>query len=107
MKRLIAVALTVVTFLSAASLAFAESGSTYDWRSGNRYLWNRSVDGSTNVRAFNTTTGSQWTTTIQPNGGMRGTDSRGNLWNYNSRTGNYWNTNGTFCTGRGYARVCN
>jgi hypothetical protein len=107
MKRLISVTLALVMALIAVAPEFAQAGSTYDWRSGNSYHWNRNGDGSTHVRGFNPHTGSQWTTTIQQNGDMRGTDSRGNLWHYNSRSGNYWNTNGRFCTGHGYARVCN
>jgi hypothetical protein len=103
-----AIAFAVVVLLSTLALpVFAETGSTYDWRSGNWYQWNRGMDGSTNVRGFSATKGTQWNTTIQPNGDMRGTDGRGNLWNYNSHTGTYWNTDGTFCTGRGYARTCN
>jgi hypothetical protein len=108
-KIVLLVALIVPLLVSQSSFAQWQprSGSTYDWRTGNSYNWNRNFDGSTNVNGFNTGTGSTWNTTIQPNGDMRGTDSRGNLWNYNSGTGTYLNTDGTICTGRGYAQVCN
>ena len=63
------------------------SDSKYDPNSGNHDNWNRNIDGSTNVRGFNDRTGSQWNSTIQPNGDQRGTDSRGNMWNDNKGTG--------------------
>lgn len=84
------------------------SGSTYDWRSGNQYYWNRDSSGQTNVRGFNFQNGSQWNTTIQRNGNMRGMDSGGNMWQYNNSTGFYQNFGtGRTCVGKGYARVCN
>jgi len=98
------VALAVLILVSPALAQ--QFGSTYDWRSGNSYQWNHNGDGSTNVRGFNMNTGSQWNTTIQPNGNMRGSDSGGNFWNYNSTTGTYWNSNGTMCTGKGALRTC-
>src|SRR5262245_50701343 len=79
------------------------SGSNYDWRNGNMYNWNQTPDGSTNVRGFNTNTGSQWNTTIKPNGDMQGMDSKGNLWQYNQNSGSYLNSNGTVCVGKGAA----
>jgi hypothetical protein len=71
------------------------------------YNWNRTPDGSTNVGGFNPSSGSQWNTTIQPNGDQRGMNSKGNLWQYNQSTGSYLNSNGTVCVGKGAARVCN
>jgi hypothetical protein len=106
MKRIVSVAVALVVAFFALTPVFAQSGSTYDWRSGNWYHWYSAFDGSTHVQGFNWNTGSQWRTTIRPNGDMQGWDSRGDFWRYDSRTGNYWNSNGTFCTGRGYARTC-
>jgi len=87
--------------------AFAQSGSNYDWRSGNRYNWNRDLDGSTTIRGSNFGTGTQWNQTIMPNGDQRGTDSRGNSWRYNNSTGSYSNTDGSTCWGKGRFRQCN
>src|SRR5712691_9960433 len=100
-------ALAFALILAVPTPFAAQSGSSFDWQSGNQYRWNRNYDGATDVRGFNFNTGSMWNTRIQPNGDMRGMDSRDNSWNYNSRTGTYWNSDGTFCTGKGYARVCN
>src|SRR5262245_53803162 len=107
-----AVALALVVPVFAQSIPQVvvprpQAGSTYDMQTGNQYNWNRTPDGSTFVHGSNLGTGSQWNTTIQPNGDMRETDKRGNLWNYNQSTGTYMNTNGRFCTGHGLARVCN
>lgn len=84
-----------------------QTRSTYDWQTNSRYTTTRQPDGSTTVRGQNYNTGSTWRSTIQPNGDQRGTDSNGNTWRYNNSTGSYSNTDGTFCTGKGYARVCN
>lgn len=82
------------------------SGSTYDWRSGNRYSWDRDTSGTTTVRGSNLNTGSLWRTTIQPDGSQRGTDSQGNLWTVSS-SGTYMNYGtGVICIGTGAARVC-
>ncbi len=104
MRKLVIASL--VTLLLAAP-AFAQSGSSYDWRTGNQYYWNRNFDGSTSVRGSNFGTGSMWNQTIMPNGDQRGTDSRGNYWQYNNSTGNYWNSDGTMCWGKGQFRQCN
>lgn len=89
------------------AVASAQSRTHYDWRTGNSYRTTPNYDGSSTVRGFNTQTGSTWNTRVQPNGNMRGTDSRGNQWNYNARSGSYVNSNGTTCFGKGYGRVCN
>jgi|GraSoi2013_115cm_1033766.scaffolds.fasta_scaffold184668_2 hypothetical protein len=99
--------LTLAAVVTAAPAFAQQSGSTYDWRSGNRYNWTHNEDGSTDVRGFSTNTGSMWRTHIAPNGDQRGTDSRGNMWRYNSGSGFYWNSDGTTCIGKGYARTCN
>jgi hypothetical protein len=91
--------------LSLPGSAFA--GSAYDWQSGNQYYWNEDSLGNTHVRGFNYNTGSQWNTNIKQNGDMNGTDSRGNLWNYNDNSGSYMNSDGTFCIGKGALRTCN
>lgn len=90
-----------------ATTAFPDSfGSTYDSQSGNWYHWHRGSSGETTVRGHNFT-GSSWTTTIEPDGDMRGRDSRGNYWRYNQSTGNYFNFGtGELCTGKGEDRVC-
>jgi hypothetical protein len=90
MKSLLTAAL-LVAGLTLPLTADAQSGSAHDWRSGNSYNWSRQFDGSTRVQGFNTRTGTNWNTTIQPNGDMRGLDGRGNLWNYNSGSGLYQN----------------
>lgn len=83
-------------------------GSTYDWRSGNMYNWNRNSSGQTQLRGYNFRNGSQWNTTIQPNGNMRGMDGGGNMWRYDNSTGFYQNFGtGRTCYGKGYARFCN
>lgn len=82
--------------------------TTYDWRSGNTYTTTPQSDGSTTVRGWNGQTGAQWNTRIDAQGNQRGTDSNGNMWNYNARSGTYINYGtGRMCTGTGYARVCN
>jgi len=100
-------ALAGLIVLVLAVPVFAQSGSTYDWRSGNHYNWNRNLDGSTNVRGHNYNTGSSWNQTIMPNGDQRGTDSDGNTWHYNNNSGIYWNSNGATCWGKGQFRQCN
>jgi hypothetical protein len=105
--RSLGFAVSLVLVTTAPAVAQWSSGSTYDAQSGNRYNWNRNFDGSTNVRGFNTNTGSMWNTTIQPNGDQRGLDSQGNSWQYNNRSGTYLNTDGTMCVGKGLARICN
>jgi|SRR5581483_1653451 len=100
-------AAVVGAVLMLTGTASAQSfGSKYDWQSGNTYNWNRDSLGNTYVRGNNLNTGSQWTTTIQPNGDMRGLDSNFNSWNYNAQTGSYMNSNGHGCIGRGPARTC-
>ena len=83
------------------------SGSSFDAWSGNSYRWNRDREGRTHVNGSNLYSGSQWRTTIKPDGSMRGMDSRMNPWSYDSRTRTYMNYGtGRMCTGRGYTRVC-
>jgi opacity protein-like surface antigen len=83
------------------------SGSSYDYQSGNAYRWRQDSLGNTTVNGYNSRTGSTWNSTIQPNGNQRGTDSNGNMWQYNSRTGSYMSTDGTVCIGKGALRTCN
>jgi len=83
------------------------SGTTYDWKSGNVYRWNRQSDGTMRVDGMNPRTGSMWNQTIKPDGSMRGTDSNFNQWSYDPRSKLYMNYGtGKICTGQGYARVC-
>jgi hypothetical protein len=107
MKSLLAV-VGAFALMACSSVLFAQdSGSKYDWRSGNSYHWNTTPEGSTQVHGFNVQNGTQWNTTIQPNGNMRGTDGNFNTWNYNAQSG-YYHNNGTgeTCVGKGYGRTC-
>lgn len=93
--------------LSVPTYSTPSSSTTYDWRSGNRYTTQRNYDGSTNVRGSNLYTGSQWRTTVQPNGDMRGVDKDGNYWRYSNSTKIYTNLGtGTTCMGQGALRTC-
>jgi hypothetical protein len=84
-----------------------ESGTTYDWQSGNSYSWRHEPDGNTKVNGFNVNTGSIWNTTIKPNGSMNGSDSHMNPWTYDANTKTYMNFGtGKICVGEGAARVC-
>jgi hypothetical protein len=108
MKSVLTLALLAAVMLGTVGPALAQrGGSKYDWQSGNSYNWQNNPDGSTDVRGWNLNTGSTWGTRIEPNGDMRGTDSRGNLWQYNENTGTYLNTDGTMCVGKGASRICN
>jgi hypothetical protein len=83
------------------------SGSTFDWRSGNTYRWNRDSLGNTRINGSNLRTGSNWRTTIKPNGSMSGWDSKMNHWTHSRRSGVYQNFGtGRTCMGRGVARSC-
>ena len=66
-------------------------GSFYDFKSGSSYQWNTDPAGNTRVSGNNYNTGSIWNTTIDKSGNMNGSDSDGNLWNYNKRSGTYMN----------------
>ena len=82
------------------------SGYKYDWKSGNAYSW-QSLGSATYLNGYNYSTGSMWNTTIRSNGSMWGLDSRSNYWTYDRSSGSYSNYGtGTYCTGRGSARVC-
>lgn len=90
-------------YSSIPSFAYA----TYDWQTGNTYNSYRDGAGNIQVNGFNSHTGSSWQTTINSNGNMRGTDSRGNNWEYNDSSGYYHNYGtGKTCTGKGYFRQC-
>lgn len=67
------------------------SGYKYDWKTGNSYNWNTNSTGETRVQGINTKTGSMWNTTIENDGDMKGFDSKGNYWNYNSKSDSYYN----------------
>src|ERR671919_602803 len=71
--------------------SFAQYGSSYDWKTGNSYRYNTDSSGNTTVRGYNIKNGSMWNTRVDSSGSMRGTDSQGNYWNYNSSSGNYYN----------------
>jgi hypothetical protein len=106
-------AILVLGMSAASALAWENpyerrSGRSYDYQSGNSYNWNTDYSGNTRVRGTNYRTGSMWNTTVERDGDMRGTDSDGNSWNYNSRTNTYMNYGtGTYCTGSGAYRFCN
>ena len=80
--------------------------TTYDYQSGSVYHTTPTYGGGATIRGSNTYTGSTWTTQVQPNGNMTGTDANGNLWQYNSATGNYISSDGTVCMGKGALRQC-
>lgn len=97
--------------LLSAPLAVLSAGSaiaqfSYDYQTGNSYSTTPTFGGGAHVQGFNGRTGSTWSTDIDPNGDMRGMDSRGNTWNYNRSTGSYMNSNGHGCIGQGYGRSC-
>lgn len=83
------------------------SGSSFDYLSGNSYRWSRDLDGSTRVNGTNIYTGSTWKQTIKPDGSMTGWDSKMNPWQYDSRTKTYMNFGtGEMCVGSGASRYC-
>lgn len=102
-------ALVLLVGLVSASASFAQSSSTYDWQTGNMYqTYTNPYSGQTQVHGSNTNTGSQWNTTIEPNGNQHGMDSHNNAWNYDANTGNYINYGtGKMCFGQGANRICN
>jgi hypothetical protein len=67
------------------------SGSKYDWKTGSSYRWQTDPAGNTRVHGFNAEKGSSWHATIKPDGSMRGTNSNGQPWSYDSSTGTYMN----------------
>lgn len=84
-----------------------QTGTSYDWRSGSVYNWNRRADGSTDVFGSNVRTGSFWSQTIQPDGSMSGIDKGGNFWTYDDSSTTYMNLGtGQLCVGEGAGRVC-
>lgn len=99
-------------FLAGALLlttvsAHAQSSYTYDWRNGNSYRTTQNYDGSVTVNGWNTATGSQWRTTINPDGNMKGYDASNNYWTYRQNTGAYYNYGtGRSCYGKGAYRTC-
>jgi uncharacterized protein YxeA len=105
MEREMKVLLAVMVFLISA-VSFAD-GYKYDPNSGNSYYVHTDNSGNTQVRGNNIYTGSTWNTTVDSNGNERGTDSRGNMWNYNRGSGVYQNYGtGKICTGSGAFRTC-
>lgn len=84
-------AMCVALGLMAVPAAAQDSGTTYDWRTGNTYNWSTDYSGNTRVRGYNLNTGSTWNQTIKPNGDQNGFDSQGNYWNYNARSKSYYN----------------
>ena len=105
--RFVGIVIVSLFVFVVSAHARIRSGSKYDVYSGNSYHWNQSGKQVT-VRGNNLRTGNMWNTTIDNNtGNMRGTDARGNYWNYNSQSGYYYNSDGTTCFGRGALRTCN
>lgn len=98
-------AFVLVAFAGAP--ASAQSGYEHDWQTSNSYSWSRDFSGNTQLRGWNNRTGSQWSTTIQPDGDMRGLDSGGNYWAHDAETGFYQNFGtGRTCFGKGALRTC-
>lgn len=84
------------------------SSSSYDANTGNMYNTNRHADGSSDTYGNNPNTGSQWNSHTDRNGNARGTDSDGNMWQYNKGSNTYFNYGtGKMCTGSGRTRICN
>jgi hypothetical protein len=79
---------------------------SYDWTTGNWYITTPNADGGAQVHVYNGRTDSSWNTTIFPNGDIRGFDSNGNVWQYNSSTGYYVHSKGQACIGKGERRRC-
>lgn len=99
--------ITFLFLLPLTSFAQYNGGSSYDWRTNSHYSWDTDGTGNTTVRGYNYNSGGMWRTNIDPNGSMRGTDSQGNYWKYNSNTNTYYNYGtGKMCTGSGYSRTC-
>jgi hypothetical protein len=93
-KRIFVLTFSIAIFLIiGVSTAddYGNSGSTYDWQSGNTYNYYTDSFGDTHVRGYNYNTGSQWNTTIESDGDMKGYDSNYNYWNYDSSSGVYYN----------------
>lgn len=78
----------------------------YDYTTGNSYIYNSYPDGGGYLYGWNLSAGTNWNTNYYSNGNMYGQDSDGDSWQYNSSTGYYWNSDGTTCSGFGYARTC-
>lgn len=95
MKKLIFLLIALLINSASAKDIFDSpdnnSGSKFDYNSGNFYRWQNNDDGETKIYGNNYKTGSTWNTTVEENGDMRGRDSNGNVWNYNDRTGTYIN----------------
>lgn len=85
MKKVVSLFLLICLF----SVVGAEY--KYDYKTGNSYNTTKNYDGSTTVRGRNLQTGSTWKTTIESDGDMKGTDSDGNRWKYNSSNKTYLN----------------
>lgn len=95
--------LTIFFLLLTANIVFAGDykykhrdtatryGSHYDWKSDNYYTWREDFSGGTKVRGYNFNTGSQWNTTIEKDGSMRGVDSNMNYWKYDKKNDTYIN----------------
>lgn len=106
MRTLASIAIAAALVLGGTTTATA-GGYEYDWKSGNSYSWRQDSTGNTQVRGFNSRTGSTWSTTIEPDGDMRGLDSRGNMWRYDDSTNIYQNYGtGKTCVGEGMSRTC-
>jgi hypothetical protein len=101
MIRFLALTGTAIYFLSVPALA----GFKCDYATGNCYQTNN-FNGTTRVYGNNMQNGTNWNTTIQQNGNMRGTDSDGNMWNYNAQSKIYSSSDGTTCYGEGASRNC-
>ncbi len=83
------------------------SGSSDDWQSGNLYRWTHLADGSTDLIGFSINKGSNWRTTIKPDGSMSGFDKDLNIWKYDAGSSFYINFGTSkICYGKGIGRFC-
>lgn len=97
----------IILILTASAFCWDETTSKYDYNTNSKYTTTKHDDGTTEVKAYNYTTGSQWQAKTDNDGITRGRDSDNNSWKYNSNTGSYINYGtGKICTGKGYGRVC-
>lgn len=105
MKRTAPILALAAMLLLGAGAATAQS--SYDWKTGNQHNVLPGPGGGATIYGNNSRNGTQWNTTVSPDGNQRGVDSSGNHWQYNKSTGNYYNYGtGKSCYGQGSARTC-